>query len=254
MWEHGESISKTTRECSNCGKTRELYVSKDDRLSSEFCKDCIENCDLGDEHPSSRERDPEVIQRVTEAQRGREIPDHVIEAAKEGWNDWWENEADQEAHIERLQNASPNGVSEEARQKISDTLMGHEVSEGRRQKIRENSTPGQYMSIEVDETGHIVRSTWEEEVDLILHSSSLDYEYEPKAFDIGESTYLPDFIVDETVIEVKGWANEHSIDRARKFMEKYPRYRYLVLGNPDVPHDIHLHWENRDQLVPTLKE
>jgi len=102
----------------------------------------------------------------------------------------------------------------------------------------------------VKETGHTVRSNWEKEVDIILHNADIDYEYEPKTFELSDGdTYTPDFIVqNKIVIEVKGWPNEISKKRAKLFMQKYSEYLYIVVGN-EIPCDNFIEWENREKLA-----
>lgn len=251
-WIHGESIATVTITCDHCGKERETYEDEKERLTSGFCQECLENEDLGDAHPSSRERPPEVVEKIADAHRGREIPDHVREAASQGWHEWWENEADQEAHINRLTDAAPNELSKEARQKISETLQGHEVSEETRQKIRERSEPAGQNMINVEATGHTVRSSWEKEVDLMLYEAGLEYSYEPQTFELPSFHYTPDFVIDEFIIEVKGYDyGGEGAERAREFRKEFPEYTYIALGAA-LPSDIHLSWESRRRLLDLL--
>lgn len=107
----------------------------------------------------------------------------------------------------------------------------------------------------VEETGHVVRSSWEEKIDLLLHDSGLEYEYESQRFDLDNQsmTYLPDFKVDDNIVEVKGWANEPSQKKAEMFVAEYPDYRYIVVGDK-MECDVHIEWEDRDRLVGVLDE
>lgn len=106
--------------------------------------------------------------------------------------------------------------------------------------------------IEVEETNHKVRSRWERDLDIILHESELEYEYEPETFELGDTTYTPDFTVGDTVIEVKGYANERSLDKAERFMNQYPEYQYVVLGDK-MPCDIHYEWSDKDKVMEELQ-
>lgn len=105
----------------------------------------------------------------------------------------------------------------------------------------------------VTETGHVVRSNWERDIDLLLHGAEIEYEYEPETFDLASGeTYTPDFVVDGgTVVEVKGWPDERSKTRAERFMECYPEYRYVVVGNY-VPCDRFVRWDDRQRLLDEL--
>ncbi|MDY6761606.1 MAG: NUMOD3 domain-containing DNA-binding protein [Candidatus Nanohaloarchaea archaeon] len=106
----------------------------------------------------------------------------------------------------------------------------------------------------VEETGHTVRSNWEKEIDLLLHKSGFDYAYESRTLELSaELTYTPDFFVGDTVIEVKGWPDELSKKRAKKFLQEFPEYTYIVVGN-EIPCDIFIAWDERETLVDVLSE
>ena len=65
------------------------------------------------------------------------------------------------------------------------------------------STRGGYR----DDLCHYVRSRWEANVARLLKFLGLTYEYEPKRFNLSDSSYLPDFYVKDLdhYIEVKGY-------------------------------------------------
>jgi len=116
-------------------------------------------------------------------------------------------------------------MSEEGKKKISEAMSGenhpHYGKTGK-DHPKYGKLSGLKMQ-EVEETGHTVRSNWEKKVDLLLHKSNLEYKYEPKTFKLtDELTYTPDFIVDNIVIEVKGWPNDISKKRAKIFMQEQP--------------------------------
>jgi len=104
-------------------------------------------------------------------------------------------------------------------------------------------------------TEPIVRSTWESRINTLLNDSSLSYHYEPRAFTFDDGRkYIPDFVVEDTVaIEVKGqlWGG-WGVKRARLFMEQFSQFEYVVVGNSDVPCDVHVPWDDRTQLISEL--
>jgi len=82
--------------------------------------------------------------------------------------------------------------------------------------------------------GFYVRSTWEADVARVLCFLGVAFEYEPRSFDLGGETYLPDFYLPEldVWVEVSGWV---SPDKCRKLasMERlYPEVRILHLDRP----------------------
>lgn len=107
--------------------------------------------------------------------------------------------------------------------------------------------------IEVEETGHEVRSSWEAELDRMLHEAGIDYDYEAKRFELEPMTYIPDFRVGSQMIEVKGPPSDRAIRQAEAFMEEFPEYEYVVLGTR-IPCDKHYEWEEREKMVEDLKD
>lgn len=85
-------------------------------------------------------------------------------------------------------------------------------------------------------------------MDLILHKSRFEYDYEPKRFNLGDRGYWPDFVVkDSVVVEVKGYARERGIEIANDFIESFHEMKYVVVGD-EMPCDTHIPWERRSEL------
>lgn len=147
------------------------------------------------------------------------------------------------------------GHTEESKQKIAESMSG-EKHPLYGVTGKDHPSYGNVSGLKlqkVEETGHRVRSNWEKEIDLMLHKSDLDYEYEPKTFELpAEDTYTPDFIVEgKIIIEVKGWADERSKNRAKHFMENFSEYHYVVVGNK-LPNDKFISWNQRNSLITYL--
>ncbi|MFC7018683.1 replication factor C small subunit [Halomicroarcula sp. GCM10025743] len=124
----------------------------------------------------------------------------------------------------------------EVAQKVSEALQGHEPTGG---NIRHS-----------DELGHLVRSDWEFEVAKALQDAGIEYEYEPE-FELSETVFHPDFLVGDTVIEVKGSAELWGqTEKVEEFLETYgDEYTFLVVGDEELPH--HEHYD-RDEFEPAL--
>ena len=99
-----------------------------------------------------------------------------------------------------------------------------------------------------EELGHPVRSSWECEVAEALRDAGIEYEYEP-AFELSDSVYYPDFLIDDTVIELKGVAELWGrIEKVEEFMERYgDEYEFVVVGDEALSHDRHY---DRDAFDP----
>lgn len=85
--------------------------------------------------------------------------------------------------------------------------------------------------------GRLFRSTFEARFARALDRRGIAWEYEPRRFDLGACTYLPDFYLPETGAfwEVKGWFGPRSQRVTRMFRERYPDVP-LVVATEDVLH------------------
>ena len=129
--------------------------------------------------------------------------------------------------------------SEETRKRISEIQIGRKASEKTKQRMSQSQKES-YLSGKRnhpehsyakngfrDDIGHFVRSTWEANIARILIYENIVYEYEPKTFDLGEMTYLPDFFIPSKnlYIEVKGYMS----DKAKKQIELFNKNYWLMV-------------------------
>lgn len=86
----------------------------------------------------------------------------------------------------------------------------------------------------------------------MLIDNDVDYEYESMEIEYGDRTYIPDFITDDYIIEVKGWIRGNDErQKAETTMEKIDDKEYVVVGS-ELPCDIHIDWENNSELIELL--
>ena len=172
--------------------------------------------------------------------------------------DWEDSEQRREEYSERMKEIGSNhsvtywdtysdSKIETVRQKISDAKMGE--SNPRFGKSVPHPEP-----IKVDSTGHIVKSGWEATVDRILSDMGVDYEYEGETFRLEKSTYTPDFIFGNVVIEVKGFPYQRGVRKAMSFLRQYPGYEYVVIGGDEakdeMPYDQFIHMNEVQEQLP----
>ncbi len=71
--------------------------------------------------------------------------------------------------------------------------------------------------------GHFVRSTWEANFARVLRYHGIEYQYEPRRFNIGYMTYTPDFYIPkfDLWIEVKGYDTNKARNKRKRFRKKY---------------------------------
>lgn len=248
---HGKSIVKQDVTCEWCGDEDRVHQSEITDNGRWLCsRDCYK--EWQSEHYQGRSLSEEHAQRISEGLSGREL----TEEHKQNLSKAIEGTERSEDVIQSMsEKQKGRTLSEETKQKMSEAKMGHEVSEETRQKLSEakrGNTHGGVEVITVEETGNRVYSNWEKEIDLLLHESGLQYAYEPRTFKFESGRgYTPDFIVENsTIVEVKGhiW-DDWDIERARKFREQYSDYEYVVVGNGNIPCDLHIPWEKRGTIT-----
>lgn len=171
---------------------------------------------------------------------------------------------------------SGHSHSQETKDKISRKNSGNEISAQHRQKISEAASrrDTSYMQTEeystalsealtgreptyptpydVDGLSHSVRSSWEEEIAILLSENSIEYVYEEE-FELSVGSYYADFVVDDQVIEVKGFADERSVEKATAFIDEFQDYTYVVVGDR-IPCDVHISWEERNELLEVVAD
>jgi len=227
---HDESLTQIEVECIVCGTEGEVSQW----YAKEYNWTCSDKC---------------ADKARSETLQGRDI--NWIDKVSDGLKQYYEE------HDGPMKGQTH---SEETREKLREINEGREVTWGDKisESVKEAYERGDYedrsppvpQTIEVEETGHEVRSGWEVEVDLILHELGIDYEYEPQSFSLPVGDYWPDFIVGDKVIEVKGWAREKCVTKAEQFCEEYNEYEYIVIqGNgPRMPSDKHISCSSIDEV------
>lgn len=84
---------------------------------------------------------------------------------------------------------------------------------------------------------HILfRSSYEVNFAKFLDLSDIEWEYENKTFDLGTTTYTPDFYLPEFdyYIEIKGWWRDKAKQKVKNFLKKYPEVNYQIYFKEDL--------------------
>jgi hypothetical protein len=121
------------------------------------------------------------------------------------------------------------------------------ISKGRAEYLRENEATSWELN---EELGHVVKSTWEEDFAYMLYERGIEYEYEGIVVEVGNRRYLPDFVLRDAVVEVKGWTRDRDKKKAEACMNQTDK-TYLVIGS-ELPADEHFSWENREEVFSVL--
>jgi len=147
------------------------------------------------------------------------------------------NQKNREKHLGKV-------CSEETREKIRVKRIGTHPSEITKQKLRDNQPDqsgkkssrfgippshragyGKGCHYNSPLQGKIyLRSSYELAYVKYLDSKNILWMYEMETFDLGDTTYTPDFFLPATeqFIEIKGYMTDKAQDKINKFLEQYP--------------------------------
>jgi len=136
-------------------------------------------------------------------------------------------------HVEKMAVAKRGTkLSQETKNKISAAMKGRAVvpvENRRRGENHHNYGKPAYKGSGIGKgsyclKGHWVRSTWERGVADWLFQRNIQYEYEPKLFDLGDGIrYRPDFFLFtfDRWIECKGYMTPEAAEKIRRFRRNH---------------------------------
>lgn len=130
--------------------------------------------------------------------------------------------------------------SAETRAKISAASLGRPLGEKRRAQMRSVANRGSASprwgkppahGKRIEHKGHVFRSSYEVRCADALDRKGIKWEYEPRRFDLGDCTYLPDFYLPEHGVywEVKGWLGPDSQRKINRFRQVHPDIPLVVV-------------------------
>jgi len=84
--------------------------------------------------------------------------------------------------------------------------------------------------------GILMRSSWEIKYAKYLDKNKIKWQYEPKTFDLGNTTYTPDFYLPETdtYIEIKGRWRDDAKKKFNKFQRRYYSMNIILLTEKEL--------------------
>lgn len=206
----------------------------------------------------------ETRQKISDSLKGENNPWYGVTGEEHplyGY-EWTEEQREQLSEASSGENAPWYGVTGEDHPWHGVTgedhpMYGYEWSEEQLEQLSESHKgllSAGTQQIDVPETGNTVRSGWEAEVDLLLHNSGIEYEYEGRTFDFGEYTYTPDFVCEEEIIvEVKGYVHDGDDQKAKDLMDSHGDLVYIAVGS-ELPAHHHLPWDERETLPELVQQ
>jgi hypothetical protein len=81
-----------------------------------------------------------------------------------------------------------------------------------------------------------MRSSWEIKYAKYLDKNKISWQYESKTFDLGNTTYTPDFYLSKTneYIEIKGFWRIDAKKKFKQFKKQYSKIKITVLREKDL--------------------
>lgn len=189
------TISESCKGCIGTWKGKHLSEETKQLLSKQrLGKKHPERC--GHNNPACR---PEVREKMSKARKGRKLT-----------QEWKDN-------IKKATTGTREG--------IKNTMYGKSGKlsprYGKRAILGHKET---YRNIKMF-------SSWEVKYAQYLDKNNVKWEYEPKTFDLGESTYTPDFYLPEQdkYIEIKGYFTDYAKNKINIFRQLYANINYEIL-------------------------
>lgn len=203
-------------------------------------------------HNRSREHQEKLNQSIREGfENGREV-----------WNKGETKETNEKVK-EQAESLKNYERTEEHCKAISEAKKGNKIWGGSRPEAAKwafkgskhrPTYPKPYL---VEKLNYKVRSSYEEEVGLILKENSIPHNYEGTTIEFDGKTVTFDFeiIKNKLYVETKGYFPDWQKKRYKKFRKIHPEITLIIVGgtnNPEDVCDIHLDWEEREGLPEIL--
>jgi len=82
----------------------------------------------------------------------------------------------------------------------------------------------------------LMRSSWEVAYAKYLDKNKIKWLYESKTFDLGSTTYTPDFYLpdSDTYVEIKGWWRDDAKKKFKMFQKKYCSMNIILLMQKEL--------------------
>jgi hypothetical protein len=133
--------------------------------------------------------------------------------------------------LKAAKKANSHPMSKEQKENISKSLLGK--NKGKNSALFGKKAP----FIKKIKYKHIkMRSSWEVAYAKYLDKNNIKWLYEPKTFDLGNTTYTPDFYLPETdtYIEIKGRWFKDSKEKFLLFKKKYYSVNITLLTKKEL--------------------
>jgi predicted nuclease of restriction endonuclease-like RecB superfamily len=132
-------------------------------------------------------------------------------------------------------------LTQQTKDKISKTLLKYfkknpdKIRKGNKCHFFGKSSPhGKHINY----SNIWMKSGWEEAFAKWCDRNNIGWVYEPKTFDLGDTTYTPDFYLPGTYkyIEIKGFWRTDAKKKFKLFKKQYPNILIIVLNSKLLKH------------------
>jgi hypothetical protein len=233
------------------GKCKKCHRPIDNRAKSKLCIDCWYKFAVGKnaifygKHHTKKTKKKLKIINIGNKHAFENGKPKCIDCGKEIWYDSkrcvqcfhiilskkFKGKKPSKKCIEAARIANSHPMSDENKDKIRKSLLGK--NKGKKSALFGKPAP---FIKKIKYKGIKMRSSWEVAYAKYLDKQGIKWEYEPKAFDLGETTYTPDFYLPEsdTYVEIKGRWFKDSKKKFNLFRKKYYSVNIILLTRKEL--------------------
>ena len=151
--------------------------------------------------------------------------------------------------------------SEEIKRKLSESMTDKMRGDKNPRFGKPPAYPKPYKVLSIP---HIIRSSWEEEIALMLIDANINYNYEvrfPITIDDKKCNYNADFAFSigdkKYVVEPHSWFDDYAYQKFEAFNNQYPDITFIILSAEKPVKkicDIFIDWKDRSVLIDKIEE
>lgn len=227
------------KDCAHCGDTIEYKKYQEVKYCSDKCRrNGIAESVSGKSNPNYRKDRTELMDKMARARNEwrstltEKEHDKIKKKMGKGIQEWWNDDT----------------VNHEKRnEKVSKSLKEHWNEIGFKERGNVAFGRGQF----VNQLDHYVRSDLEKKILLSIQSKGISYEYEPFTIERNGISYIPDVVIGDVVLEIKGLVKDKDSEIAR-MMTQNPDYRFFVYGH-ELECNTYFQFNQLDELIEVLE-
>jgi len=222
-WKNLSKRTRITRICDKCEKVSNISVGVLRKYNNEkYCKECQKK--LNGNNKLSEETKQKISKSKIGIKTGARTEEYIEKYLKGKNNPFYGRKHSEESIRKGLETRKNNpnyrknfeeGMKKRDISGPKNGMYGKPPAKPKRSKLWYNNI--------------CFRSSWELKFAKYLDNNNFSWHYESKTFKLDDSSgYTPDFIIDNTIIEIKGfyWNDDKKFQKAKN---KYKNYYFILI-------------------------